>query len=177
MKPPSLPMMIFILSDWENRELACDIAKELEAFDKTLVSWDFEEPAHNALAELVDVDFGTDLGDPRLHPHGDSLKSITEWIFDTFGEDYFGARAFAECGEQHTFRDDPIVFRDATWVYIKPFLAEYKPHEIAIVDLKSYGYTKTMPISEDEYKMFSSRILLFAKPTVENVLAALKDLG
>lgn len=176
MKPPNLPMMIFILSDWENRELACDLAKELEKFDKTIVSWDFEEPAHDALAALVDVDFGLDLGDPREHPHGDDLKAITKWIIDHFGEDYFGAKAFAECGEQHTFRDDPIVFRDATWQYIKPFLGEYKPHEVAIVDLKSYGFTKNFPISEEEYKMFSPRILLFANPTIENIMAVLKEL-
>jgi len=180
MKPPDLPMMTFILSDWENRILACDIAKELENYDPSAVSWDFEAPSHEALASLIDIDFGTDLGDPRQlasPDQRDKLVAMIKFVEENFGVDYFGNKAFEECSDQRSFRSDPIIFRDATWQHIKPFLAEFKPHEVVITDLKSRGYVNPMPISLDEYKMFSSRILLFAKPTVESVVAAIKELG
>lgn len=176
-RPPKLPLLTFILSDWTNRELACDVAKELERYDLEAVTWDFESLAHEALEPLCEADFGHDMGDPRqnspevkLH-----LNAMLQFIDEHFGQDFLGLRAYTEVRDQVEFRTNPIIFRDATWQHIKPFLDEFKPHEFVVVDLKSYGYTKNLPISEETYGKIASRILLFGNPTVENVLKAIKE--
>jgi hypothetical protein len=165
-----LPDFIFILSNRSNRQVAVDVTKKLEALGQT-AAWDFREPIHDALNSFVGVDFGIDLGAPG-HPFDDDIDSLEEWFSTRYGPELLGVVAWEEA--QAMIVDYTVVFRDATWTHIKPFVTNLKPHKFLIVDLFSYGYTKTFPITEEEYAKIASRILLFGNPTVENVIAAIE---
>jgi hypothetical protein len=165
-----LPDFIFILSNRSNRQVAVDITKRLENLGQC-AAWDFREPVHDAINSFVDVDFGVDLGVPG-HMFDDDIDGLEHWVETYYGPDKLGAMAWEEA--QSVLTEYTVVFRDATWTHIKPFVTNLKPHKFLIVDLFSVGYVETLPISGEEYAKIASRILIFGNPTVENVIAAIE---
>jgi hypothetical protein len=165
-----LPSHIFILSDHDTRPLAIEVAKALsDAPCSMCCHTDFMDPIYNAAAELVSIEFGTDMGDPSQTPHKDLFDSLARWYDEYFGLDKLGQDAYAEWREAIT--DLTWVWRDAEWRHLKPFLSALKPHEVLIVDLKA----GKIGLETELYSPFARQHLIFAKPTVENVLAAIED--
>jgi len=174
--PPKLPPFIFLLSDHTTIELACDVAAKLQSLDEAIVAWDFLEPVHEAVSAFVDVDFGADLGDPRKHTHGDVIKDLATWTDNHFGLHYIGTRAFDEAKGWAEFdTGGTIVFRDATWTHIEPFLKEFKLHEILIADFTPGPCTLHGTLPASIYAPFANRHLIHIQPTVDNMLAAILE--
>ena len=170
--PPKLPTFIFLLSDHTTIELAVDVAKALEGLDSELVSWNFIEPVHDAIGAFIDGTWGVELIDPRTNPHGDHIKDLATWVDNHFGPDYLGARAFLEAKTGRDMGDDhTIVFRDATWTHIAPFLKEFKSHEYLIVQLSPI-VPSTMQVVKGNYD--PDRHLL-PSTNVEAVVAAILE--
>lgn len=168
-RPLKLPTMTFIVSDHNTIPVAIDAATKLLDHEPDLSYRDFMEPVLDAFSSFVDLDFGADLTDPRAHPHSDTITHLLEWAETHFGEDYIGGFALPEVDEQLDFRSGPILFRDARWQWLKPFLETYRPHEVLIIDLlgKPHG------LPGELYKPFAGSHVIVGNPTVDNVVAAI----
>lgn len=171
--PPTIAPNVFILADHTKAALACDIAKALEKLDPDLVTWWFHEPIFDALASLIgEFSFGTYFGDVRTHGYSDALVSLTEWAKDQFGPDHLANMALKELLEARDYgNSETVVFPDASWAYVQPLLPHLKPHEVLIVDLTA----GQIGMPTDLYKPFARQHLIFASPTVENVVAAILE--
>lgn len=170
--PPNFPPLIFILSSHTSLPVACDVAKQLCELDPNLVPWDFLEPAQDVTECLIEIDFTVDLGDPRLHPHQDHILSAADYIDAHMGEDFFGAHAFAEWQMRREIGNDAtLVFRDATWHHIKPFLTVAKPHEVLFVNLNN-----PFLIPYPEFTPFIARQILFPSlPSADEVVTRILE--
>jgi len=172
--PPELPTFIFILSEWNSRPVAIDAANAIQTVDDSVSVRSFYEPIHDAMEAFVDIDFAIDLADPRQNPLKDLQDSLEKWCNEFFGADKLGNLALIEAKQNLAIQDRTIIYVDASWTFIRPFIEAYKPHELMIVDL-SPSILNPRVVPEDLYKKIAARHILVAAPTVENVVKAIVE--
>lgn len=164
--PPTLPDFIFLLSDHESRQLACDVAQKLYELDSRAVVWDFLSPIHDALIAMHDMDFGIDLGNHTVaDATRDEIVSLEKWYVDQYGETTLGQKAYNEAMSTREISDFLIVYRDATWTHLKAFLPYIKPHQFLIINL-----LPDSSISYNQNPEIQKRTLRFLEPTVDIVV-------
>lgn len=147
--PIHLPPLTFLMSDHSTATLAVDVAEVLSSLNHTIYVDDFLAPIENALQSMFDLDWGRDMGNPRdTHrlmleatdgesTERDIMVSLEKWFIETFGEEQLGKMGLKRMKINRELYQYPYLFRDATPIHIRPFLADTSiaRRDILMVDL------------------------------------------
>lgn len=128
----ALPPYIFIMSDHESRQLACDVAELLSRENNMVLVDDFLAPIYEGLGSMFELDWKRDLGVPinsnrlllpalKESTEGDMIKDLERWFIERFGPFALGQMALARAAENREVADYSVVFRDATPEHLKAF--------------------------------------------------------
>lgn len=129
----SLPPYTLIMSDYETRQLACDVTELLSEEVPHVLAMDFLAPVYDAIAAMFELDWKRDLGTPantnRLlldalqeSTEGDVIKDLERWFIDKFGPYALGNMTRERALANNEVADYCHVFRDSTPEHTTGFL-------------------------------------------------------